>query len=81
MPMFRNFDITFSMSFMPAFMLSMCRSVEMESGMKALLHGGNRLPPGKASAAVAHIEDDAALPRLEEIRQQLAVSDPASARP
>ena len=31
-PMARNLDMTLSMSFMPPFMLPMCRSVEMASG-------------------------------------------------
>ena len=71
--MFKNFDITFSMSFMPAFMLSMCRSVEMESGVKPCFIGGNRLAKRKASAAMADIENDAALACFEQIGQQLAV--------
>jgi hypothetical protein len=33
-PIFRNFDITLVMSFMPAFILPMCKSVEIESGTK-----------------------------------------------
>ena len=42
--------MTFSMSFMPAFMLPMCRSVEIESGRKPSLMSGTatrhaKLPP------------------------------------
>ena len=71
--MFRNFDITLSMSFIPAFMLVTCRSVEIESGSKALLHRRNRLPEGEAAAAVAHVENDAAFARFEQIGHYLAV--------
>jgi len=45
--------ITLSISFMPVFRLPMCRSAEQ----KALLHSGH----GEAAAAVADVEDDAAL--------------------
>ena len=34
MPIARHLSMTLSMSFMPAFMLVMCRSVEIESGVK-----------------------------------------------
>ena len=42
--------MTLSMSFMPAFMLLMCRSVEIESGMKPAFISGTatlqlKLPP------------------------------------
>ena len=49
-PITRNLLITFSMSFIPAFMLPMCRSVEMESGGKPSFMDGTamrqaKLPP------------------------------------
>ena len=49
-PSARNLLITFSMSFMPAFMLPMCRSVEIESGRKPSFTSGTatyqaKLPP------------------------------------
>jgi hypothetical protein len=43
-PSARNLSITFSMSFMPAFMLPMCRSVEIESGQKPLFTRGTAIP-------------------------------------
>ena len=60
--------MTFSMSFMPAFMLPMCRSVEIESGRKPCLDGWDRDPPEKAAAAVADVEDHAALAAFEQGR-------------
>ena len=50
MPRARNLLITFSMSFMPAFMLLMCMSVEMVSGTHRSLKAGTavrktKLPP------------------------------------
>ena len=71
--MARNLSITFNMSFMPEFMLPVCRSVEMESGMKSLLHGGHRDAPGEAAAAVSHVEDDAALAAFDHSRIDFAV--------
>ena len=73
MPIARNLSITFSMSFMPEFMLPVCRSVEMESGMKSLLHRGHRDAPRETAAAVAHIEDDAALAPFDHPRIHFAV--------
>ena len=47
MPIARNLLITLSMSFMPAFMLPMCRSVEIESGRKPAFIAGTATPQEK----------------------------------
>ena len=57
---------------MPAMALPACRSVEIESGRKPSLDDRHRDSPGEASAAVADVEDDAALPALEKRRVRLA---------
>jgi hypothetical protein len=36
MPMFRNFDMTLVMSFIPAFMLPICKSDEMDARTSAM---------------------------------------------
>ena len=64
--------MTFSMSFMPAFMLPMCRSVEIESGTKPVLIDRHGDAPEETAAAVADVEDDAALARLDESGIRLA---------
>ena len=57
---------------MPAFILLMCRSVEMESGMKPCFIAGTAMPPGETAAAMSDIEDDAALAPLDHARIQFA---------
>ena len=44
MPIARHLSMTLSMSFMPAFMLLMCKSVEIESGMKPAFTIGIAMP-------------------------------------
>ena len=44
----------------------------MESGRKPCLSAGHRHAPGEAAAAVAHVEDDAALAPLEHSRIDVA---------
>ena len=50
---------------MPAFMLPMCRSVEIESGRKPSLIAGTAMRHSEAAAAVADVEDHAALAAFE----------------
>ena len=64
--------MTLSMSFMPAFMLPMCRSVEIESGRKPAFTAGTATRQSEAAAAVADVEDHAALAALEQARVRLA---------
>src|ERR1039457_3927469 len=73
MPSASTLSMTFSMSFMPAFMLPMCRSVEMESGTKPDLNQRNRDAPQEAAAAMAQVEDDTALTPLDHPLAGLAV--------
>jgi hypothetical protein len=56
MPIFRTFDMTFSISFMPA----------------SMAHGGYRLAKQQTARTVTDIEDHAALSRLKQIRQYAA---------
>ena len=62
---------------MPAFMLPMCRSVEIESGRKPSLTAGTAIAPGEAAAAVADVEDHAALAPLQQRRVHVARRRPA----
>ena len=72
-PIARNLSITFSMSFIPAFMLLMCRSVEIESGRKPCLHHRDRHAPRETASAVADVEDHAALAARDHPGVHLAV--------
>ena len=58
-PSARNLLMTLSMSFMPAFMLAMCRSVEIESGRKPRLDDWHGNPPAETAGAMADVEHHA----------------------
>ena len=58
---------------MPLFMLPVWRSVPDDVRHEALLHRGHRLTEEKASASVPHVEDHAALARLEHERPHAAL--------
>ena len=66
MPRARNLLITLSMSFMPAFMLPMCRSVEIESGRKPSFMAGTAMRQRKLPPPWPDVEDHAALAAFEQ---------------
>ena len=73
MPRFRNLDITLSMSFMPAFMLVMWRSVEMESGRNPCFIAGTATRQAKVPPIAA--QNPEVTPELEQVVRKALARD------